>query len=333
MNDTNDTRQPQNITTNLSAGKSLSHSESPVATYQERPFYKKRIFTIALLVIIVAVAAGILYWFSIRNEPRTDSANKPAAARPYQQIVADPAFAIEGEHITTNEVAAIGGQAEDGMLLYDFAPYQVSGTNFYTLPKTGDGKAVAVSDVESRYSAVAKSFQGKGFKLLSDDTTMAGGLTLHPSATIAAYAVYASDQTVCSLSQLVLKSAQDARLIGMGCADITSYKEASVIATPFYTAYVKSHPDSTQNKLVIGSPDIQKGKNGKNRAVVFQKDMKEPSNTGVHLYYTATDGDSWIFLASAPSGLLDCSAFSSTELKAAFAGSRCTSGSKTIAVE
>lgn len=274
------------------------HEDTPVVATPAHATSMRRKLVIALVAIVIIVVVAVILFIFMMNKSTKDAL--PDTVGRVERSVADRvvtgAFvSIEGESLVRGDttISSLGGQSEGGVVLYDFAPYKVSGSPIRALPVTGSGNAVSVSTaaVESIHSQIVESFKASGLSRVESSPTDAAGLLLNPHVIITSYDIYASDHTVCSLARLSSKSGvpQDKQIVSSGCASVADYKKTADAAAPFYTAYKKAKP-STTDTLTLSMPEVVDS-NGTKRATVYQL---SDGKGGIHTY-AQSKADEWMY--------------------------------------
>lgn len=291
---------------------------------------KKLIAAVVTILIVVAVAVAALWYFmagpgSMGEQSGSEGTDVTAAA-PYQEHVAAAFGDIKGEAAQIVSVTSLGGQTDEGTLLYDFAPYQVEGTSFKSLPASGEGTALRVADAGNATSALQLAHelltsQG-GMTRMSESVKDAGGLVSQNRATVSSYATYRSNDTICSLAYL---TGSGAHVVSVGCAAISEYKKAADTAKPFVEAFKAANASTDTAKMIFSAPDVTNGADGVRGATLYQRVLDKNDTSGVYVYYNpAKDSKaSWQLLGGAYTSSIPCQAFKTSEQKAAFATRTC----------
>ena len=155
-------------------------------------------------------------------------------------------------------------------------------------------------------------------KRTSDNVNDAGGLASQSLAQIASYAIYRSDDALCSVAHLV-SSGEHA--VSIGCADIEAYSKAASAVQPFADAYTKANSTKIEGTQIFSAPQIADGKEGTRQATLYQRVPGQAG--GAALYYSAKDSTSWQLIDGNFAGTVPCKIFTTAEQKAAFNGGTC----------
>lgn len=276
------------------------------------------------IVVLITLSVAAWYWLAgpgVSMDKQSESA-VTAMVAPYEEHAAAVFSEIKGEVAVVSTITSLGGQTSSGVLVYDFAPYQVPGTAYRVLPATGAGYTVAVDDATAADRALKVAdglLTGKGaMKRTSDSVNDAGGLASQSLAQVASYAIYRSDDALCSLAHLV-SSGEHA--VSIGCADIKAYSETARAVQPLADAYAKANPAKIEGTQIFSAPQIADGKEGTKQATLYQR---IPGQTGgAVLYYSAKDSSSWQLIGGSFAGTVPCKVFTTAEQKTAFAGGTC----------
>lgn len=304
------------------------------ALSKERKIAQKKIvlFTVAAVLLVVAVGA-IIAWFILATNRGSDENGSDAQKQIfYKDTVSAARSEVEGEFIFVDSVTSLGGQTKDGSIVYDFAPYQVDGMAFKSLPVTGTGFAVSVAQdkADEQYGLLVKFFDSHKDKFQPQDifVTGAGGLSVQSDGiTIENYKMFVSSDAVCSLAKLA-NLVSSYKAISLGCAGISSYQESAQTAAVLYQA-AKKADSKNASILTLSNPNIVDGKNGAKRAFVYQKGSESGTN-GLYAYYQNPNAAWQQFGVIPESGSFTCSQFASAVLKAAFDGMSCESSTGTF---
>jgi len=295
---------------------------------------KKWALIAAMLIAAIITAGGLWYWLGVVNAPKSnddDLAQVQTAKEQSLTAVSSVTSNLAGENIAAPSSLAFGGQTESGQLVYEFAAYQVSGKQFSNLPKEGAGTAYTSSaaEAEANVAKIDKNLKAQGFKPASTSNDDAGAIALQDGLKLVSYATYLSDKTVCALSRLGADGV-DQQLTGLGCASIADYAAVAQKLGSIHEAYVKGRQAPEASKLVYSLPEIKDGTGGEKRATLYQKDATKLADTGIYYYYTVENGKEWKFLAAAPKATLDCTVFSTPEIREAFKGIKCYENSDKV---
>lgn len=290
---------------------------------------RKKLLIIGIAVAVVLAGIGVATWYFLagpgaQTSESTSDDNSTVSIAPYEEHMAAVLNDVKGEVAIASTVTSLGGQTTSGALVYDFAPYQVTGTSFKVLPATGNGTAVAVEN-EAAALAALKSAEGllieKGaMKRISDSTADAGGLASQSLAQVVSYAIYRSNDSVCSLAHL---AAAGAHMVSIGCADTKEYESAASAVKPFVDAYAKANPAKTDGAQIFSAPDIKDGSNGTKQVTLYQRVSGQTAAGGASLYYQAKNSTEWQFIGGGYTGTIPCKIFVSSDQKAAFKGGFC----------
>lgn len=324
------TDNEQSTRTDEAVNQLTGHDSANTHDTARRHLAKRSRFTgkkwlIALVVIVLfAAAIGAIFWFTTKTPEQQPSGQEVVDAQPYELHLSDILEKTKGESVVATKVTSLGGHSSEDVLIYDFAPYQVEGTVFQSLPTTGEGLSMEYPDAPSAEQAkevAVEVLTDAGFTLVSDKTSDAGGLSSQNYATIASYSIYKSKDTVCSLAHLTSKEAPVGHGIAAGCADISKYEASAKSIKPFHDAFVRSNQASAL--YVMSAPAIKKSANGAERAIVQQKPSAQSVAGNIALYYRISASNDWQYLTTAVNGRVPCSVFATTEQKAAFKGYGC----------
>lgn len=280
-------------------------------------------------VVVVGVAIAAL-WYGLSGLgllQDQDTQDDTAAVVTPQEEYVDMAFAdIKGDEPIISTVTSLGGQTSEGTLLYDFAPYRSGDELFRSLPATGYGKAIQMSDAGSALSVFQLAHEvlttQSDMTRMSENSKDAGGLLSQSRATLSRYATYRSDDTICSLAYL---TGSGAHVVSIGCAAQAEYKKAADGARPFSEAYQRVNGAELTQKTVFGAPEVTTGKNGVMGATLYQKVDDKSASGGVYVYYRPSSENtrSWQLLGGGYMGPVPCGIFKTDEQKAAFATRTC----------
>lgn len=290
---------------------------------------RKRLLIIGAALAILFAVIGVAAWYYFagsetqKREQFSDD-NSTVSIAPYEEHVAAAFNDVKGEAAIASTVTSLGGHTASGALVYDFAPYQVAGASFKVLPATGSGTAVAVGN-ESAALAALKSAEGllmeKGaMKRISNNVADAGGLASQSLARIVSYAIYRSNDSVCSLAHL---TAAEVHMVSIGCADTKEYESAASAARPFVDAYTKANQAKTDDVQIFSAPDIKEGSDGTKNVTLYQRSSGLSVVGGASLYYQAKNSAQWQFIGGGYAGSIPCKIFVSPDQKAAFKGGFC----------
>lgn len=209
----------------------------------------------------------------------------------------------------------------DGQLVADFAPYQVAGESFKSLPMTGEPLAVYTdaAGADADLAKAKQSLTSQSFKQVSANLEDAGALSIQQGSRLVSYAIYVSDDAVCSLAHTdASKTPVASHVVSVGCALQSSYKASAAAAKPLYEAYKKAN-QTVSGSVVLSNPDIVDAANGYKRAVSYQKNGAQ--GAGVAFYYSAPKASGWTF-ATLDEAIPKCSPLKNGAA-AAFAGVTC----------
>lgn len=289
----------------------------------------KKITLATAICLLISILVGGAYWLT--NPKRINDSGSTARSviiEPYEDHVSAVLSDVEGERLIVQNVTSLGGQIADGRLVYDFAPHQIQDTNFYVLPKTGDGIAKIVPDASAAEKAIKMADdtltqQGK-LSRKSNVKISAGGLLSADGVKVVSYNIYTSDSAVCSLAHFEYASTTvSAHVIGSGCASINAYKDAANAAVPFYESYRKVQPRSNSSAPVFGYPEINNGANGAQRAIMYQRTAIDSDNSGMALYFRKSSTKEWQYITTALNGAISCSVATDADRQSALSGVIC----------
>lgn len=305
------------------ADKLGSSFTSPGVVIRKRKYLAIGICSVVFIGLVVALWFWLAPLGSSNEVDRTDSGGT-AAVEPKDEHVAAAFAEVKGEAAVIETVTSLGGQTTEGALVFDFAPYQVGGASFKTLPATGDGTAVRVTDASTATAAFKAAHerlttQGKMTRT-SDSVKDAGGLVSQDKASITSYAVYRSQDAICSLAHV---TGSGTHVVSIGCASIAEYEKAASAIRPFAEVYAKANPTLDAKATILGAPDIADGKDGIKGATLYQRVQGNEASSGVYLYYKNVSNSAWQLLGGPYSNTVPCKAFVTNEQKAAFAGHTC----------
>lgn len=279
----NDSKRDSTATEPTVAPAVEQHAPAPKKT---GPHAKYIILAVVLALVVVLLAAAAWVFLVLKDgssDTRTANGDRSAAAV-VEYIGEDAFFEKETESIGHEvvTVTAMGGQTSEGFVLYDFAPYRVSGASYYSLPATGSGEVYRVDtkDAETSYAAITKSLEKLGYSAVSNNESLRGGLGLNTSTTIESYDIFSTDEAICSVARLSGAGSTEKQLISIGCASVADYRATSTAVKPFYEAY-RLASSSMTNSVVFSNPEIVDDANGAKRASVYQQNSSERA---VHTY-------------------------------------------------
>lgn len=290
---------------------------------------KRRIAILIALASLLLLAAGVWFWQGVMNAPKAED-KQTANLKSYEQTLAVATLDLVGVPVSATATNPLGGQTDAGYTVYEFAAYKTAGKPFKNLPRTGQGNSVATdaTGAEANKKKIIDHLKTAGLKELDGDVNDAHALSLQQNVTLTSYDVFASGDSVCTVSHIdgtkmssSPEVAKIAHVVGVGCASIVDYNSVANEVMPFYEAYKEANT-ATDNDIYT-APDTQAGVNGQKHAVLFQKSSASPVISS-HYYYTgASAGSGWTFLSAAPRGLPSCDQLSTSVQKNAFKGSKC----------
>lgn len=285
---------------------------------------KKPLLWALVVLIIVLIAAGVAFYFLVvakpaKETPVASTSPSPTPVKEFtaETLVQEVSAHLKGTPVTVAKSDATSGEATTGQVVYSAPYYQVSGKQFKTVPLKSFGTATkGTKDVTTAdYTTTTTFLADHEFKQTSSHTG-------EPGETEIASSTYASDKIVCFVENIDLASTDvKADVVGIGCADVSSYVEAATAAQPFYDAYVassdiKQHPEYAQD-LSIGAPTINNGAGGYKNAWVSL-----PGFAGI---FYQEPGKNWVYFTGAQNEL-SCDQFNTDVLKKSFAGQPCFDG-------
>lgn len=313
------------------AATSPTENNSTTAQTNSSKNTKRTIIFITLSIIITLGIVVALAWFFIlsKNTPTSNvPAKAPADKASYPNVIAS--FAVQdikdGEDIIATTVTTFGGQTNEGTLLYDFPAYNTKSSDFKVLPGTGEGSAVVVpvATAESNYAIVTNYYKNNDFKEISTNPDHATAFHDVPEVTLSKYSIYESSELVCSVSLLSAASNAQTRLIGTGCAEISSYNDtnssvASIARSYMNTKNIKKGTEDAK-AITFSDPEIKKTENNYKHATVY---VKSKNNTGPMLFYSKSDSSDWKHISKSQFGMINCSELGKKEYADAFDGASC----------
>lgn len=288
------------------------------------PLVGKKWPIVAAFIVLLVVIAGIVLWLATKTTNQKSTDVQEERVIPYDLYLSDILEKTKAESTVATKVTSLGGHSREGLLIYDFAPHKVEGAEFKSLPMTGNGLGMSFADAAMADQAIKDAITvltGAGFSQVSDKTSDAGGLASQNTAVLASYAIYKSDDTVCSLAHLTSKSTPAEHGLAVGCAEISTYVQAAKVTKPFYEAFGDS--SSQKTSMVMSPPVITNGAVGTQRAIVHQKPADQSTAGDVALYYRGYANGTWRYLTTAANGTVPCAAFITDEQKSAYKGYGC----------
>lgn len=322
-----------NDVTNSNQPISTLSSENNSAYTQLNPNKNtKRTFVFIAISIIIALGIIIaLAWFFVlsKNSPESDSPSKATADKTsYPNVIAS--FAVQditdGEDIVATTITTLGGQTNDGTLLFDFPAYRANDSDFKVLPVTGEGSAVVVpvTTAESNFKIVTDYYKNNDFKEVSNNPDHATAFYGVPEVTLSKYSVYESSELVCSVSLLSAPSNTQTQLIGTGCAEKSSYNEAKSSIASIAQSYIKAKNITAGSEdakaMTFSNPEIKKTDNNYKHATVY---IKSKTDSGLTLFYSKSESNDWKHVTKSQFGMIYCSELSKKEYSGAFDSVSC----------
>lgn len=228
---------------------------------------------------------------------------------------------------TVNNYVGLDNQ---GVAVYKLPYYASTDMSFKNLPSKGNGIAFKgdTSQSEVNYTKLLNFFNQNNFKPIVTVGEEESYIAQDIKATFLNYAVYESNEMVCSIWQADVSSISTpgTNLVSVGCADKANYSLAANDIEPYYDSYIKS--SGNHENLFFGPPNSADGTDGYMRTDIYQEDSGTDANgkSFVGLYYKTPGSNAWTYFGqhgAKSNQLASCSDFNTTELKKAFAGYDC----------
>ncbi len=310
-----DSHETSNVSTSSETANTTQSSAPFELPIQSPERSKKPLIWSIVAGVVMLLLAGTALYFLVLNKPaeETPVANTSPSPTPAQELTAESlvkevASQLKGTPAEIAERSATGGQLENGQLAYSAPAYQLTDKKFSVFPlKSYGAAATGTTDVaDADYQKVTDFLAEQTFKqveMQSDDPDNAG--------------IYASDKIVCYVSNSEPLASSE-HIVGIGCADVSSFEEAATAVEPFYNAYaasedVKANPQLAEG-VVLGEPKVKDGVEGHKHAELTLANA-------VGLFYQEP-GKEWVFLMGLQQQPL-CSQFDTDAIKKAFAGYAC----------
>lgn len=277
-------------------------------------------------IVLVALMISAYSMYGILNTVKNSSDSKKSATQfPSAQNLVDQArINLKGKNQDITIADGMGGRTSTGFWAYGLPTLQPSGKKFKAFPASGAG-AGYISDSETakrNYQALESFFNKNNFTFVTSSRDQTGPISDNKDiVTYDWYGIYESNQIRCAIfdadaTQTTVKN----YVVGIGCADKSSYTDAANALQPFYDAYVAGTKKSVNN-VVLGVPTLAKGADGYQYAIVYQENKSEFSGSFQGLYYMEPGKDWTIFTVT--QGVPFCSSYDTSVLKKAFAGIKC----------
>jgi len=271
---------------------------------------KKPLYWALMAFVVVLIAAGVAFYFLVVAKPvkETPVASTSPTPTPTKVFTAESLVEEISAHLkgTPVEIAKSDGTRGDtatGQTVYQTAYYQAPDMQFKTTPLKSFGVSTRGTQeaITADYATITTFLTDHKFTSVSGETGVASG-------------TYTSEKIVCFIDNPALSDVKT-DVVGLGCADVSSYEAAATALEPFYSAYTasvdaKTHPVSLQ----MSAPVISDGSAGYKNASVGM-------NNFVGLFYQEPSKD-WVFFMSVQNEL-SCDKFNTDVLKKSFAGQKC----------
>lgn len=299
-------------------------SEPPAYNAQPKKKRSSRPLLVVLLCVVVAVLAGaasVLGYKMLYPQKAADTTTSSAPVEKTSTTITASILisglksqlkspVIPTEVSGTNNVIVTG--TDYGV---DGAPLeQATGSDFFTAPAAFSRVTVASSSSQTLMNDLQTAetyFLGQ--HLMLDSVNYSGaqsGIT----------AGFHNDTTVCSLSQTVEPWPQGSNQLTANCADLTSYQTTATALKPVFTAFTKAQP-AAKVAGVSFQGQIASSKTSGYRVANINTGNMFSIGGSVALLYQTPDG-TWHYFQNTQN-ILSCSAYKTSDLQKAFAGTAC----------
>lgn len=216
---------------------------------------------------------------------------------------------VRGDVLKITKSSAKNGLTSTGNVAYSASYYSTNDGKYQTQPDKLYGMAVVgeLDEMNQTYESLGSFLKANSFVLQESYNGQEGESFIQQSQ-------YVSSDVVCHISESsLLETEINALSVGIGCADIASYKRVAAQVEPYYDLFAEANPKQAAG-LYIDTPTISEGKTGYRNAVVLVDDYAA-------LFYKTPSGD-WKYFTSV-SQMPYCSFYNTTDLRKSFAGQAC----------
>lgn len=298
---------------------------------------KKWLVIILAILLIAAIAWAVYYFVSSAMVPKESAKDTPTHFASAKALVDQATQPLDGESVDVYLTNGLGGKTVDGLGVYGMASKKIGDRKFANLPtkSTGAGYRGDSATAAKDYAALVTFFKDNRFHLVSSGTDASGPISwTSDNISYISYATYSSDDVLCMVWHADASQTKiAAHVASIGCGDTSSYEAAAKELDAFYTAYAKSLTgDTNSGGIVLGNPEVTKGADGYERAVLYQENPKELEDIQFEgLYYREVGQKDWSYFLGTH-GLVYCSEFDTAAVQKAFKDTECENES-TQAVE